>query len=901
MESQTRRYGAAFAAAVVWFGSQRVVGGHSYLGQGISNAGLVAVALLSGLACAVRAHRLPQGRRAWVLIGLSAASWGLGQLVWTVYETGLGREIPFPSYADLGYLASVPLLVAGLLSLPGSPQRLAGRLRLLLDGCIVATALFMVSWELVLAATLKAGGDTPLATVISLSYPVGDVISGTVALVVLSRARHGSRVPVSALLLLVAGSMSSAVADSGFAYLTLHGTYYSGHPIDLFWFTGYLAVGLAASTPDRSGPQEQEHAASALSATAPYVAVVAALAVDIVRQVGHGQLGFFMTWATMALVALLSLRQVLALRENAQLTRSLEQRVLDRTNTLAAQEAWFRTLVQNLSDVVTVVDPDGIVTYQTPSAETHFGRRPSQAVGIPLVSWFSPYDGVRLSVLFDELARSPGSTRMFSGDVLHADGDVRSVEASVTSFAASAHLSGFVVNARDVSERRRLERELSHQAFHDALTGLANRALFRDRVEHALASRGRSAEPLAVLFLDLDGFKGVNDSLGHSAGDLLLEQVADRLLAAVRPSDTVARFGGDEFAVLLETIDGGHDAVDVAHRIGEQLREPLLIGDREVSIGASCGIAMYDGHASADDLLRNADLAMYRAKSRGGSTFDVFEPGMHAALVERLELENDLRQALRRGELRVAYQPTVLLHDTSWVGSEALLRWDHPTRGLVGPTDFISVAEDIGAIVEIGAWVLNEACRQTAVWRRDLPELSAFTIAVNVSPVQLLDPGFLATVDDALSTSGLPASALVVEITENILIERTEEMLGLLVALKSRGVRLAIDDFGTGYSSLSYLSRFPVDILKIDRSFVSQVNQGTDERELTRTIVRLGQSLSLTLVAEGIEQADQLDSLRVMSCQLGQGFLFSRPVRPEEIEAAVLAGRPVDASLLPLR
>ena len=203
--------------------------------------------------------------------------------------------------------------------------------------------------------------------------------------------------------------------------------------------------------------------------------------------------------------------------------------------------------------------------------------------------------------------------------------------------------------------------------------------------------------------------------------------------------------------------------------------------------------------------------------------------------------------------------------------------------------------------MEIGAWVLNEACRQTAVWRRDLPELSAFTIAVNVSPVQLLDPGFLATVDDALSTSGLPASALVVEITENILIERTEEMLGLLVALKSRGVRLAIDDFGTGYSSLSYLSRFPVDILKIDRSFVSQVNQGTDERELTRTIVRLGQSLSLTLVAEGIEQADQLDSLRVMSCQLGQGFLFSRPVRPEEIEAAVLAGRPVDASLLPLR
>ena len=625
-----------------------------------------------------------------------------------------------------------------------------------------------------------------------------------------------------------------------------------------------------------------------LTAFGPYAAVLVGLGTAGGSEWASGTLSPFLAWSTMALLLVLVLRQVLAVQENGLLTRSLERRVLERTSALTVRESWFRTLVQNLSDVVTVLDEAGLVTYQTPSAEEHFGRAPGQSLGLPLGQWWTPLDAGRLSALLEELAKQPGSTQLFSGEVLDGHNQPVPVEATVTSFVEGA---GFVVNARDVTDRRRLERELSHQAFHDSLTGLANRALFHDRVQHALASRSRDTAPLAVLFLDLDGFKAVNDTFGHGTGDLLLQQVAGRLALCVRPSDTVARFGGDEFAVLLESLEAETSAADVARRIGASLSAPVELAGRVLAVTASCGIAIYGGDESAEDLVRNADLAMYRAKGRPGASFELFEPGMHAALVERLEFESDLRQALGRGELTLDYQPTVTLSDRRWVGTEALLRWHSPSRGLVPPLSFISVAEDIGIIGEIGTWVLREACRQTADWRTTVPELADLTVAVNVSPLQLVHHEFLAIVDAALLDSGLPAAALVIELTENILIERTDDMLSLLGALKERGVRLAIDDFGTGYSSLSYLSRFPVDILKIDRAFVSRLAAGSEEEELTRTIVRLGQSLCLTTVAEGIEETDQLETLRVMGCDLGQGYLFSHPITPETLLAAVVALR----------
>ncbi|MCW2778532.1 MAG: Signaling protein ykoW [Frankiales bacterium] len=889
------RYGLSAVAVVVWFLAMRLSGTETRLSQWVSNAGLVTVTVLAAGSCLHRARRAGAARRAWVLLGLGALSWGLGQAVWTFYESVEGRAVPFPSWADAGYLAAVPFLVSGLLSLPGSPTQVSTRVRLVLDGLVVSVSLGMVSWELVLADTLKAGGDTPFAAVISLLYPVGDVVCGTVALVALARARHGTRVPVGSLLLLCGGCTAFAVGDSGFAYLTLHGRYFSGHPIDLGWFVGFTLLGLAARVPARAAQEAEQLAGSGARAgvVAPYVAVLAALTADVVREVGVGRLGPFLAWGTMVLVGLLVVRQVLALQENASLTRELEARVAARTSELtvrtselAGQELWFRSLVQNLSDVVTVVDEDFLLTYVTPSSAAHFGHAPASLQGVPLLHWWAPLDAARLQPLFAELRREPGAARVFTGHVRHAAGHLVPVEATVTSLGEEQAVRGYVLNVRDVTERRALELELSHQAFHDTLTGLANRSLFADRVEHALVGSRRSGTGLAVLFLDLDGFKAVNDTLGHGAGDRLLTQVAQRLTGCVRPGDTVARLGGDEFAVLLEDLVDGDDGSDVATRIAEALRAPVALDGRDVLVRSSCGIALLRTDETADELMRNADLAMYRAKASGGDGHAVFEPGMHLELVRRLQLEEDLRHAVERQQLEVWYQPTFALASGDRVGCEALVRWRHPVRGLVGPDEFIPVAEELGLIVELGAWVLREACRQTAVWRAGRPELAALDIAVNVSSRQLDDPGFLATVDAALADAGLPGSGLTIELTESVLVEHDEQMQELLAALKRRGVRLAIDDFGTGYSSLSYLHRFPVDVLKVDRSFVSGVAAGSDEEELTRTIVRLGQSLGLVVVAEGIEEAEQLQSLQVMGCDLGQGFLFSRPVPAGELEAA---------------
>ena len=881
-----RRAATAALLLAALYASGILVAGPSTTGQWISNLGLIAAALLGGSACFWRARRGETA--AWVLIGAGALSWGVGQVAWTFYESVQGREVPFPSAADAGYLLAPVLLVTGLLRLPSGAAGMAGRVRLLLDGLLVGLSLLMLSWQVVLQATVEASAGDLVTDLISIAYPVADVVVGTVAVIALLRARHGGGVRVLALGLLLLGTVGSAVADSGFAFLALRGTYFSGHPIDIAWCVGWLTLGVAACVPGGRAETAEDAGGRTVGLLAPYVAVGVAVVVDVTKEVTVGRLGPTLAWGTIALVVLLSVRQVLVLHDYGRLTRTLEGRVRERTEALAGRELWFRTLVQNLNDVVTVVDEVGIVTYQTPSAELHFGHRPDELVGHSLLQWWDSLDAARLSRVLEELHHEPGATRRFAGDVLHADGSRVPVEVTVTAVANGEAFQGFVLNARDVSEQRTLEKELSHQAFHDALTGLANRALFHDRVDHALRTRARTGQPLAVLFLDLDGFKGVNDTLGHGIGDELLVEVAAVLLRCVRPGDTVARLGGDEFALLLEDLASDGDAADVAVRVREALLEPLEVSGQRIQARASCGIALYTGAEDADVLLRNADLAMYRAKERGLGGFELYEVNMHEGLVTQMELESDLREALLRGQLRVVYQPTMSLKDKGWHSCEALLRWDHPTRGLVPPNEFIPIAERTGLIVQIGAWVLAEACRQTMDWRADHLSAADLGIAVNVSTRQLHDPAFLATVDEALNASRLPASALTLELTESILVEHTEDVLALLGALKARGVRLAIDDFGTGYSSLSYLHRFPIDVLKVDRSFIGTLGTGDDE--LTKTIVRLGQSLGLTTVAEGIEERDQLAALRGMGCDLGQGFLLARPERPEVVEALFAEG-----------
>src|SRR4051794_8319049 len=425
-----------------------------------------------------------------------------------------------------------------------------------------------------------------------------------------------------------------------------------------------------------------------------------------------------------------------------------------------------------------------------------------------------------------------------------------------------------------------------HQAFHDSLTGLPNRALFLDRLELAHARARRSGSPIAVLFMDLDAFKTVNDSLGHAAGDELLVLVAGRLRRSLRPSDTAARFGGDEFAILLEDLDTSNAAEVVAQRVLDSLREPFAIQGQEVLVGASIGIAS-SGHPGSDDLLRNADLAMYRAKGLGKARYQLFEPGMHVAVLERLELEVDLQRALDRGEMVVHYQPIIELGSNRITALEALVRWHHPVRGMIQPNEFIPLAEETGQIHRLGQWVLERAISDACAWNR---ELMPVAIGVNLSARQLQEPMLVPQIAAALADGGLDPDRLVLEITETVLMHDLEETVVKLKELKRLGLRLSVDDFGTGYSSLQYLRRFPLDSLKIAKSFVDGLGGPSQDAAVARAIIELGTSFQLRVVAEGIERREQHAHLLELGCTHGQGFLYSRPVPADQIERLLSAG-----------
>src|SRR4051794_15012909 len=448
--------------------------------------------------------------------------------------------------------------------------------------------------------------------------------------------------------------------------------------------------------------------------------------------------------------------------------------------------------------------------------------------------------------------------------------------------AFAEHASLGLTDARNFEDAMR-------RALHDSLTGLPNRALFLDRLELAHARARRSGSPIAVLFMDLDSFKNVNDSLGHAAGDELLVLVAGRLRRWLRPSDTAARFGGDEFAILLEDLDTSTAAEVVAKRVLESLREPFAIQGQEVLVGASIGIAS-SAHPGSDDLLRNADLAMYRAKGMGKGRYQMFEPGMHVQVLERLELEVDLQRALERGEMCVHYQPIIKLATAEVIGLEALVRWRHPVRGMIQPNEFIPLAEETGQIHRLGEWVLGQAVRDAQSWNSGVRAESPVRVGVNLSARQLQEPTLVGQIARALSETGLDPQLHVLEITETVLMQDLEGTVGKLKELKRLGVALSVDDFGTGYSSLQYLRRFPLDSLKIAKSFVDGVGGPSQDAAVARAIIELGTSFQLRVVAEGIEREEQHVCLMELGCTHGQGFLYSRPVPGDEVEALLTRG-----------
>jgi len=512
----------------------------------------------------------------------------------------------------------------------------------------------------------------------------------------------------------------------------------------------------------------------------------------------------------------------------------------------------------------------------------------------------------------DRLRRQLSLGEPFDGEIVNYrnDGSEYVIEWYIVPLRNTAgEITHWMTSQRDVTESKVLERQLRYQGLHDHLTGLPNRILFMDRLEHALSLADRDPRLSAVLFVDLDNFKVVNDSLGHEAGDDLLVQVAERLGASVRAEDTVARFGGDEFGILLEGVPGARYVTDVAERIIERLRKTFILEGRELIITSSIGIvlaassrdparellrkadlAMYEAKREgkvrlAGELLRKVDIAMYEAKREGKARYQMFDPGMNARALKRLGLESDLRQVLEREEFVVHYQPEVSLETGNVLGLEALVRWEHPERGLVPPSEFIPVAEDTGLIVDIGRWVLKEACAQVRRWQDRYPSDPPLQANVNLSAKQFHQPDLAGDVAEVLAETDLDPRNLVLEITENVVMEDAVVTLAILGALKSLGVGLAIDDFGTGYSSLAYLKRFPVDTLKIDGLFVAGLGESTKDEVIVAAVIGLAHGLGLTAIPEGVETAEQLQRLHEMGCDMAQGFYFSKPLPTEAVDA----------------
>jgi diguanylate cyclase (GGDEF)-like protein/PAS domain S-box-containing protein len=581
------------------------------------------------------------------------------------------------------------------------------------------------------------------------------------------------------------------------------------------------------------------------------------------------------------------LLQAVAVQTGVALERARTRTAMtESTEALARSEARFRALVQNSSDLTVVLDADGTITYVSPSVQTVLGYTAAEMEGTNAFTWIHPED--QRESLYRLHARINLPDRIAAPQIFRVRHRERGwcwLEGMGVNLLQDASVGGIVINVRDVTERKALEEELLRQAFTDSLTDLPNRPLFVDRLNHAAVRSDRTGGAVGVLLVDIDGFKVVNDSLGHSAGDRVLTAVAKRLRGCLRPDDTLARFGGDEFAVLIEDLDSLDTATALAQKMMAALHRPFQAGGREVIVSASAGITVSAGtRARAADLLREADIALHHAKSSNRAGWIVFNTAVHARSLERMDLETEMPGLVERGELVLHYQPEVDLGSGVIVGAEALVRWQHPHRGLISPAAFIPIAEQTGSILAIGHWVLQEACRRARDWRPVQPDAEPLVVSVNLSARQLQQPDLVEQVVAVLRDSGLPPGRLRLEVTESAAMQDIEAAVRTLTALKALGVQLAIDDFGTGYSSLSYLRRLPVDTLKIDRSFLVELESDAQAVAIVRSVTALAHEMGMEVTAEGIETKEQLASAVLLMCDRGQGYYFAPPVTDHALE-----------------
>jgi len=549
--------------------------------------------------------------------------------------------------------------------------------------------------------------------------------------------------------------------------------------------------------------------------------------------------------------------------------------------------------LNSIGDAVLTTDIDGRITFLNIVAERLTGWGREEATGKPLAEVFEIVDGDTGKPAQDPMARAIKENRTVGLTenciLIRRDGEQAAIEDSTAPIHdQSGQIIGAVIVFHDVSEARSISNQIEYRAQHDLLTDLPNRALLNDRIAQAVSLAQRENRSLAVMFIDLDQFKHINDSLGHAIGDQLLQSISKRLVSSVRASDTVSRYGGDEFVVLLAEVAHAEDAATSAEKLLQVLEAPHSVSAHNIHISASIGISVFPGDGeSAEMLIRNADLAMYHAKEEGRNKFQFFRPEMNRKAVERLDIEIGLRNALKRNEFVLEYQPKVNLRTGLITGAEALIRWQHPLRGLIYPADFVPIAEESGLIVPIGHWVLAEACRQARIWRDE--GMSGLTMAVNVSAVEFRDKEFISHLQAILAETGADPQYLELELTESVLMKDVAISLTILHKLKAMNLCLAVDDFGTGYSSLSYLRQFPISGLKIDQSFVREISDGAKERSIVNAIIAMGESLKCLVIAEGIETEEQRAYLRDRECPMGQGYLLGRPGSAEKFAALYLA------------
>jgi diguanylate cyclase (GGDEF)-like protein/PAS domain S-box-containing protein len=810
----------------------------------------------------IRLHR-PDRARGW-----SALALGMGIFaVLAVLEITLRQAVgPLPGPLTGAILAAAAFGVGAMGWGCFSLLRL-GSVRVdrevLLDALLLAAIVAYPVWELM----VRPRQAPSAADAVYAGLALAEV---TVLLVLALRALVSASRRTPSFWYLAGGLASGMVAlvPSGTA-----GISWADDPrISLATGIALLLAGAAALHPTMANPLSGTRPGAAGLGSQVWITAVALLAVPTVSAVEATQ----QTVRPVALAGVGTFVTVLAL---ARLWAAVTERQRAE-RTLAEREARFSSLVRHAYDPVVVVEAGRRVTYCSPAAETVLGFGPEHYVASDVLDHVHPDDTDLARAGLAQALGRPGAVARFELRVAHADGTVRSLDVTA---AAARDRTEVVLNLHDVTDRKRAAEDLSRMALYDALTGLPNRHLLHDRLSHALARAARQDRTVAVVFIDLDRFKVVNDSLGHETGDRLLVQVAERLAAGLGEDDTLARFGGDEFVVVSEDVDDEAAVVATAGRLLDALADPFVLGTATVHAAASAGIALGGETATPETMLRDADAAAHRAKERGRGRVELFDDAIRRRAVQRLETEAALREALGRNEFRLHYQPVFSAADGSVQAIEALLRWQHPGRGLVGPAEFVPLAEESGLIVPIGTWVIEQALRDLA--RSGARTGAPLGVAVNLSARQLHQGDLAYRVLAAAARAGLDPARLTVEITESVLVDDPESTAAVLDRLRAMGVRVSVDDFGTGYSSLTYLRRLPVDVLKIDRSFVAGLGRGGQDVAIVAAVVDMAKALGLEVVAEGVETAEQLEVLTSLGCDLVQGFHLARPLPLDELVA----------------